>query len=203
VGHVGRIQISPDVDDEEEAEEDADEEAEQAIVFKSPSFTFADCTWPGWKGSRSHAEWGSGSGHQPPLIAAGRAVKAEVKLLVKTADVGREAIEIRSIREFVELDPLPSASGPFSRIFQTEADHSGFACGDSSAPMRPVTRRNRTRLLVTPVHPSGLGKPLPHAIDRMLPASSGFFRMLVIHLALLENHSWMDHSWIEHGIVSR
>ncbi|XP_042859619.1 ankyrin-2-like isoform X6 [Penaeus japonicus] len=33
-----------------------------------------------------------------------RAIKAEIKLLVKTTEVGKESIEIRSIREFVESD---------------------------------------------------------------------------------------------------
>jgi len=33
-----------------------------------------------------------------------RAIKAEIKLLVKTTELGKESIEIRSIREFVETD---------------------------------------------------------------------------------------------------
>jgi len=33
-----------------------------------------------------------------------RAIKAEIKLLVKTTELGKESIEIRSIREFVEAD---------------------------------------------------------------------------------------------------
>ena len=33
-----------------------------------------------------------------------RAIKAEIKLLVKTTELGKEAIEIRSIREFVDVE---------------------------------------------------------------------------------------------------
>merc|ERR1712002_538426 len=33
-----------------------------------------------------------------------RAIKSEIKLMVKTTEVGKESIEIRSIREFVEID---------------------------------------------------------------------------------------------------
>lgn len=39
-----------------------------------------------------------------------RAIKAEIKLLVKTTEVGKESIEIRSIREFVENEN-PSLTG--------------------------------------------------------------------------------------------
>lgn len=48
----------------------------------------------------------------------GRAVKAEVKLLVKTSELGRDAIEIQSIKEFVETD---GKKGELSRIFSEAA----------------------------------------------------------------------------------
>ena len=160
-----RIQISPFP---------VEPETEQAVVYQSPAFTFADSG--GWPGANRKY------GPDARMLSAGRAVKAEVKLMVKTADVGKEAIEIRSIREFVELDPAGSASaaaaaggggasggpGPFSRIFLSENQASsgpvlpasGPHSPPPSPPPLPASRRNRSRLLVTPIHPSALGKPL-------------------------------------------
>ena len=159
-----RIQISPFP---------VEPETEQAVVYQSPAFTFADSG--GWPGANRKY------GPDARMLSAGRAVKAEVKLMVKTADVGKEAIEIRSIREFVELDPAGSASaaaaagggasggpGPFSRIFLSENQASsgpvlpasGPHSPPPSPPPLPANRRNRSRLLVTPIHPSALGKPL-------------------------------------------
>ena len=147
-----RIQISP---------LPAEPEPEQAIVYQSPAFTFADSA--GWAANRKY-------GPDARMLSAGRAVKAEVKLMVKTADVGKEAVEIRSIREFVELDSGAASgnAGPFSRIFQTETlttsglslPASGYRSPPQSPPPVPANRRNRTRLLVTPIHPSALGKLL-------------------------------------------
>ena len=159
-----RIQISPFP---------VEPETEQAVVYQSPAFTFADSG--GWPGANRKY------GPDARMLSAGRAVKAEVKLMVKTADVGKEAIEIRSIREFVELDPAGSASaaaaagggasggpGPFSRIFLSENQASsgpvlpasGPHSPPPSPPPLPANHRNRSRLLVTPIHPSALGKPL-------------------------------------------
>jgi len=159
-----RIQISP----LPEAEAEAD--AEAAIVCKSPAFAFADS---GWAANRKY-------GADARMLSAGRAVKAEVKLLVKTADAGREAVEICSIREFVELDS--GGPGPFSRIFQTETQTtsglplpaSGYRSPPQSPPPLPANRRNRTRLLVTTIHPSALGKPhTPRADIRITSGRMG------------------------------
>ena len=126
-------------------------EAETPIICHSPTFSFADLI-PHSRSISSPEPTGS----PPPAgrigayyVEGGRPVKAEVKLLVKTADVGREAIEIRSIREFVDL---PSAGGPFSRIFQS-----------SSRPESPsgrttaVTPRNSSPIRCLSPGPSSAG----------------------------------------------
>ena len=145
LGHLRRIQISPLPSDADEAE------AEQAITCQSPPFSFADSVWSGRKQPGQRAD--RPTSPRSLCVMSGRAIKAEVKLMVKTADVGKEAIEIRSIREFVELDP-PQSTGPFSRIFQTEPC-TDMAAIPRSPPSQPrcVDRRNRGRIV-----PTALGK---------------------------------------------
>ena len=133
-----RIQISPlpgSLDSVDEPE---------PIVYQSPTFRFADSAGGRLQFASSppptsivQPSLRSRSGAiSPPLqtpgpyqlVEGGRPVKAEVKLMVKTADAGKQAVEIRSIREFVDLPDNtdsnrtsgqpPPLSGPFSRIFQ-------------------------------------------------------------------------------------
>lgn len=131
-------------------------EAETPIVCQSPSFSFYG------RHRRSEA---SRSPVLPPAgyyVEGGRPVKAEVKLLVKTADVGREAIEIRSIREFVDL---PAASGPFERVLSSAFPDSRPSSPPCASPTPPASRadlrslRQRPRPL-SPLSPrwSALGK---------------------------------------------
>ena len=107
-GELRRIQISPMPDE-------SGDDTEQAIVYQSPTFRFADT---------AGRIFGSGSPPPPSgsvpfhVMEGGRPVKAEVKLMVKTADVGKQAVEIRSIREFVDM-PSGQPHGPFSRIFSS------------------------------------------------------------------------------------
>ena len=48
-----------------------------------------------------------------------RAIKAEIKLLVKTTELGKESIEIRSIREFVDIDEKDKQPGGFGAILSS------------------------------------------------------------------------------------
>lgn len=130
-GELRRIQISPypsSADDEMSADE-----SEKIIVYTSPTFRFADSA--GRHFSSSPPPLPSTPGPYQ-LMEGGRPVKAEVKLMVKTADVGRQAIEIRSIREFVDLPQGQQSSGPFSRIFQ-----SGSSSSLPIASSPPLIRR--------------------------------------------------------------
>lgn len=133
-----RIQISP-----LPGSRDSVDEPEQVIVYQSPTFRFADSAGGRLQFASSppppSVALPSRSGTTSPLssfqipgpyqlVEGGRPVKAEVKLMVKTADAGKQAVEIRSIREFVDLPDSndgslisgqpPPLSGPFSRIFQ-------------------------------------------------------------------------------------
>ena len=45
----------------------------------------------------------------PHPYLGGHAIKAEVKLFVRARDSGKEAVEIRSIREFVDLTDMPTS----------------------------------------------------------------------------------------------
>ncbi|GAB6028396.1 hypothetical protein CHUAL_002561 [Chamberlinius hualienensis] len=78
---------------------------------------------------------------QPTRTDEERAVKAEIKLLVKTSDAGREAIEIRSIKEFVETDS--SKKGEMSRIFaETVASKSSET--PSVTGVQPISPKSKT-----------------------------------------------------------
>lgn len=129
-GELRRIQISPLPGDEEPISGD---ETEKPIVYTSPTFRFADSA--GRHFSASPTSYPSSTPSPFQLVEGGRPVKAEVKLMVKTADIGKQAIEIRSIREFVDLPADQQHGGPFSRIFQP---------GSSSSPppsTPPLIRR--------------------------------------------------------------
>ena len=116
-GELRRIQISPlPVDEDASAEE-----SEKVIVYTSPTFRFADSAGRYFSSSPPPLPTTPGPFQ---LVEGGRPVKAEVKLMVKTADVGKQAIEIRSIREFVDLPHGQQSSGPFSRIFQPSSSSS-------------------------------------------------------------------------------
>lgn len=64
--------------------------------------------------------------HGPPYVG-GHAIKAEVKLFVRARDSGKEAVEIRSIREFVDLSTTVPAS----------------SFGEAAPPRVPSTPRGR------------------------------------------------------------
>lgn len=114
--------------------DDGEDAAEQAIVYQSPTFRFAESAGRGFAPSSSPTP-----SNPYQLVEGGRPVKAEVKLMVKTADVGKQAIEIRSIREFVDLPTCreQQSPGPFSRIFQ------GGSNSSSPVPTSPPLIQRR------------------------------------------------------------
>lgn len=163
-GELRRIQISPLPGDEDSGGTSADE-SEKAIVYTSPTFRFADSAGRVFSSSPPPIQSTPGPFQ---LMEGGRPVKAEVKLMVKTADVGKQAIEIRSIREFVDLPPGQQPSGPFSKIFQPSCSsspppstpplirripspQSSSSASPSSSPNQspqvPVRRNRKTRLV--------------------------------------------------------
>ncbi len=137
-------------------------EAETPIVAYSPSFAFVNRRHHHQQHQHQHENQHQYQEQQQPeakdeaetrtetrtesrpgsyLGDAGRPVKAEVKLLVKTADVGFEAIEIRSIREFVDVPvDVLSTAGPFSRIFHKTKPPTvpPAACAIGKATIRAV-----------------------------------------------------------------
>lgn len=123
--------------------------SDRAYVVQSPSFIFSE--------SSRHLE--SDDGEDDRLLRfyqGGRAVKSEVKLLVKTADVGKEAIEIRSIREFVE-DTRPNS---FSRIFSNRASFPSSRSGSPQTRSASASPLPATRLPNTPGNHKLLIRPL-------------------------------------------
>merc|ERR1719290_22247 len=56
-------------------------------------------------------------------------IKAEIRLLVKTTELGKESIEIRSIREFVESEKSQSGFGSISTTEGRSRRGSPLSCG--------------------------------------------------------------------------
>lgn len=117
--------------------DESGDDAEQAIVYQSPTFRFADTAGRIFASGSPPPATGSVPFH---ALEGGRPVKAEVKLMVKTADVGKQAVEIRSIREFVDM-PAGQAQGPFSRIFSSSSSPppSGSTSPSFSSSISPVS----------------------------------------------------------------
>lgn len=155
-GELRRIQISPLPNDEDGGGLSADE-SEKAIVYTSPTFRFADSAGRYFSASPPPVQSTPGPFQ---LVEGGRPVKAEVKLMVKTADVGKQAIEIRSIREFVDLSAGQQSSGPFSRIFQPGASSST----PPSTP--PLIRRISSPPTSSSVSPSSSPNQSPQVPER-------------------------------------
>lgn len=152
-GELRRIQISPLPFDEDAASDDV----EKPIVYTSPTFRFADSAGRYFSASPPPPSTSPGPFQ---LVEGGRPVKAEVKLMVKTADVGKQAIEIRSIREFVDLPAGQQSSGPFSRIFQP-----GSSCSPPpSTP--PLIRRIPSPPTSSSVSPSTSPNQSPQVPER-------------------------------------
>lgn len=88
-----------------------DEDEEQLMMRDSPK----------WEDEEIQAD----ESEQP------RAIKAEIKLLVKTTELGKESIEIRSIREFVDIE---------------EKQHGAFGSILSSSPERVEIEQTGDRI---------------------------------------------------------
>ena len=79
-----------------------------------------------------------------------KAIKAEIKLLVKTTELGKESIEIRSIREFVDVEE--KHPGGFGSIIA------------STSPEREELIQSGDRVFTLQRKPSPGGSPIPRFV---------------------------------------
>lgn len=176
-GELRRIQISPLPSD------DADDE--KVIVYQSPTFRFADSagrcfTAPPPASVSPTPPGGSVTPGPYQLLEGGRPVKAEVKLMVKTADVGKQAVEIRSIRQFVDLPPGGAhhqQQGPFSRIFQSGSP-SPVSSSSSTPHLSPASSPSRTPQVPERKNRKTRGKLLVRHHDHQGSASKNLGKMM-------------------------